>query len=299
MDFPVYENILKGRILPKFRKANLKDKLSFCYSILDSCNLCERKCGTKRLEEKGYCKVRASMKIFGADTHMGEESEIIPSATIFFSGCTLRCLYCQNAPESLEPEKGFEWNEEAAAKWIEKKFEEGCKNVNFVGGEPTPYIYNIIKTLSMCKRNIPVIYNSNGYYSEIAGEVLNDIVDLYLLDLKYFSNDCAKRLSDADNYTKVLARNILKANQAGEILIRMLILPGHIECCAKRGLEWIKSNLGNNANINIMGQYRPCFNATIAKELRKPLKPSEYKEVLNHAEKIGLRNFTYQSQFLN
>lgn len=298
MHFPEYEKILAGQQKPSFKEAKVEDKLKKCKELLKSCVLCQRRCQVNRYETKGYCGADAKMKIFGAHTHMGEEPAVVPSATIFFSGCTLRCCYCQNAPESINPEYGIKWEEKEAVNWIEKRFSEGCKNVNFVGGEPTPYLYNIIKILQNCKADIPVVFNSNGYYSLEADAILKGLVDIYLLDLRYFSDECAKRLSDAKDYVKTLKKNLKSANNDSEILIRMLVLPEHVKCCAKPALEWIREEIGKDANINIMGQYRPCFKAGEHDELLYPLSKKEYSQVITHAENLGLKNYFYQETFL-
>jgi len=298
MNLPIYEKILAGQNKPSFKEFELGNKLKKCRGLLKSCVLCQRRCQVNRYDRKGYCGAGTKMKIFGAHTHVGEEPAIVPSATIFFSGCTLQCYYCQNAPESINPELGMKWNEGEAARWIEKRFSEGCKNVNFVGGEPTPYIYNIVKILQNCKANIPVLFNSNGYYSKEANEILKGLIDIYLLDFKYFSDECAKRLSGVKDYVKTIKQNLKSANDDSELLIRMLVLPGHVKCCAKPALEWIRENIGKNANINIMGQYRPCFKAKEFDELLYPLSKEEYSEVINHAENLGLKNYIYQEIFL-
>lgn len=284
-----YNAILSGKRKPKFMVTNLDGKIKQAEKILKSCELCERVCKADRLEgEKGFCRIGKEWSIFGSHTHWGEEDVLVPSATLFCAGCTMRCVYCQNAPTSIKPELGGVWNDEEVAKWIDRKYKEGCKNVNFVS--PDCFLWNILKVLRLVKTNMPVVWNSNAYYSEKTAELLKGIVDVYLLDFRYFSEKCAKRLSSAPNYPEVAKRNHLIASKDAEIIIRVLVMPNHIECDAKPILKWIKENLGSHVIVNILAQYRPCYKAFEYSDIDRPLSLSEYEEVVAYAKGIGLKN---------
>ncbi len=297
--FPNYLKILEGKQKPKFQvlkeKGILDEKIEKVKEILKNCQLCERRCRVNRLGgEFGFCQTGLRFKIFGAHTHLGEEAELIPSATLFMAGCTMRCVYCQNAPQSINPELGEPWTEKQAAEFIETKFREGCKNVNFVGGDPTPYLYNILKCLNLCKVNIPVVWNSNTYYSEETASILKELVDIYLLDFRYFSDKCALKFSSAPNYLHTLKRNLLLVAKDSELLIRVLVLPGHINCDAKPILKWIRDNLNENVRVNIMRQYYPAWHAYKFSEVNRRLTLREYNKVVSYAKKIGLKNIITQ-----
>lgn len=286
-----YYKILERKEKPKFKQnKKLLDKaIKEAEKIMQSCEFCERKCKVNRLKnELGFCKVGKEWRIFGAHTHMGEEIDLIPSGTLFLAGCTLRCCYCQNAPDSITPESGDIWSDEKVAEWIDKEYEEGCKNVNFV--TPDCYVWNILKVLKMVKSDIPVVWNSSSYYSEKTANLIKDFVDVYLLDFRYFNNKCAERLSLAKNYVETAKRNFLIANNYGELLIRVLVIPNHIECDAKFILRWIKDNLGENVRVNIMEQYYPTWHADKFEEINRRLTIEEYEEVVSYAKKIGLKN---------
>lgn len=289
--YPNYLNILSGKQKPRFQiSKDIDKKIKQVEKILENCELCSRKCHANRFKELGFCGVDLNWKIFGAHTHWGEENELIPSATLFMAGCNMRCAYCQNAPGSINPEYGEKWTEKQGAKWIDMMFNNGCKNVNFVGGEPTPYLYNILKCLKLVKANIPVVWNSNSYYSEKTAEILKDIVDIYLLDFRYFSDDCAIKYSNTPNYLENVKRNFLTASKDSEMLIRVLVMPSHIKCCAKPILNWIRDNIGELARVNIMAQYYPTWNANEFPEMNRRLTSNEYNDVLEYAEDIGLKN---------
>lgn len=286
MNLKNYFEILEGKKKPKFKSANLDEKIKEAFKILKKCELCERKCGVNRTKETGFCRVRTEWRIFGAHVHLGEEHELIPSGTIFLAGCPMRCVYCQNAPHSVEPELGEVWSDKKVAEWIDV-ISKICKNINFV--TPDCYLWNILKVLKKVESNIPVVWNSSAYYSEKTAELIKDIVDVYLLDFRYFSEECAKKLSYAPNYPEVAKRNFLIAKD-GEMIIRILVMPGHIDCDAKPILKWIKNNLGTNVRVNILGQYKPYHKAERYKEINRALSMWEYEEVIEYAKKLGLWN---------
>ncbi|MEM0465349.1 MAG: radical SAM protein [Candidatus Pacearchaeota archaeon] len=285
-----YFSILKYKEKPNFILAKEKNilfkNIKVAKKIMENCEFCERKCGVNRFKESGFCKVLDKWKIFGAYEHTGEEKELVPSATLFLAGCPLRCCYCQNAPYSIEPEKGNDWSYRKVIEWINQM--KKCKNINFV--TPDCYVYNILKLLNRINIPIPIVWNSSSYYSEITAKLIKDIVDVYLLDFRYFNEDCAFKLSEIRNYPEVAKRNLLIASKNGELLIRVLILPNHIECCAKPILKWIFDNLGENIRVNIMNQYRPCFNAYKFPEINRNISYKEFNEVILYAKKIGLKN---------
>ncbi|MBN1502812.1 radical SAM protein [Candidatus Woesearchaeota archaeon] len=278
-------SILKGKGTPKFKNADFKQFIYDIEKLYKSCELCERKCKVNRFIEKGFCRATAKAKIFGAHAHYGEEPELIPSGTLFFAGCNLQCVYCQNAPHSVTPELGDEWSDRQIAEWIDKC---KCKNINFV--TPDCYLLNIVGALKNVKANIPVVWNSSSYYSEKTAELIKEIVDLYLLDFRYFDNKCATKLSSAPNYAEAAKRNHLIACRNGDLIIRVLVMPNHTDCCAKPILRWIKDNLGENTRVNILEQYHPAYRANKYPEINRRLTMKEYSDVVSYAKKIGLKN---------
>ncbi|HDD72497.1 MAG TPA: radical SAM protein [Candidatus Aenigmarchaeota archaeon] len=218
--------------------------------------------------------------------HWGEEEFLIPSFTVFFWSCNFSCVYCQNWQISQRYEKPRKISEEELAEAIDSC---GCRNVNFVGGEPTPYLPFILKTLKLVKRDIPVVWNSNFYMSEKSMHLLRNVVDVYLSDFKYGNNRCAERLSGVKNYTEIVKRNHVLAFRDSDLVVRHLVLPGHIECCSKPVLDFIAENFGKGVIVNIMPQYRPEYRAYRYRNLNRALTNEEFKAVLDYAEKLGLR----------
>jgi putative pyruvate formate lyase activating enzyme len=129
-----------------------------------------------------------------------------------------------------------------------------CININMVGGDPTPVTWQWLETMRNVDINIAIIWNSNSYYSERTARLLAGFVDVYLLDFKYGNNRCAEEISDASGYLEAAKRNHLMAKEYGEIITRVLVLPGHNECCSRPILQWIHDNLGPWTRVNLMFQ---------------------------------------------
>jgi putative pyruvate formate lyase activating enzyme len=246
------------------------------------CHFCEWKCKVDRETTKGKCGVQTP-RIATEFLHYGEESVLIPSHTIFFSGCTFFCVFCQNWDISHHKTGTF-INPKRLADIIEKT---NGKNVNWVGGDPTPNIPYILEVLTHCNKNIPQIWNSNMYCTEEALNLLNGVIDLYLSDFKYGNNTCASRLSNVDKYWEIITRNHVIALQQGELIIRHLVMPNHTECCSKVIMEWIAQTTPQ-AHVNLMAQYRPEYNACTYPDIDRGLNNEEYSKVYEYGKELNL-----------
>lgn len=233
-------------------KARIADKL------VESCCLCERRCGINRFEGKtGFCGVGLKSFYSSEFVHVGEEPEIIPSHTIFFAGCTFRCMHCQNYDIIEKPEGDYPVDDDLKRR-IELRFLRGARNVNLVGGNPDQHLHNILDLFTNINVPVPVVWNSNMYHSSETERLLRGFVDVYLGDFKYGPGNCAEEISNVKNYWDVVTRNFLSAREHAEIYIRHLQLPGHVECCTKPIMEWVSQNLPL-AKFNLMFQFHPSY----------------------------------------
>jgi len=273
-------------------KSYLDLKIEIARRILQRCHFCSRRCGANRITgELGYCKCGNTIVVSSIFEHMGEEPELVPSGTIFTMGCTMRCRHCQNWTISQWMENGTEYKPEELAMEVEHLRFNGCRNANLVGGEPTPWLWQWLETFKRVDANVPVVWNSNTYYSPETAQLLAGFADVYLLDFKYGPGDCAQRISDAPDYWEVCARNHLEAKKHGELIIRVLVLPNHLECCTKPILNWIAEKLGTETRVNVMFQYRPEWHAHEIPDLHRRLTKDEMEKAVQLAEKAGLKNF--------
>lgn len=273
---------------------------------LKSCNICPHKCGVNRLNGiKGRCKCDNKIKIALASVHNYEEPCISGkngSGTVFFSNCNLNCIYCQNY-EISQLGKGKEITIEHLAQIFIKQQEKNVNNINLV--TPTMYVPQIIEAIKIARKkglNIPIIYNSNGYENVETIKKLNGYIDIYLPDLKYYSNEIAKKYSKIDNYFETAISAIKEMqkqvgnpifNEEGIIqkgvIIRHLILPHHL-LNTKNILKYVKENFDENTYISIMAQYFPTYKAKELDELNRKLTKEEYEDVENYLYKLNLEN---------
>lgn len=283
---PRYRNILLKKGKPRFKITNLKEKIKKAYEILKSCELCERKCKVDRNREKGVCRVGNKPIISSAFVHIGEEPFFVPSFTIFFMGCTFHCQYCQNWSISQWYEKGQIITVRKIAEMVDKHSD--CRNVNFVGGEPTPQLPFILDSLQYVKSDIPIIWNSNFYMNRKSMNLLKNVIDVYLGDWKYGNDKCAGELSKVKNYFSIIKRNHDLAFKDSELVVRHLVLPNHSECCTKPVLKYIADNYGDKVIVNIMGQYRPEFKSHEYLDINKYPTQQELENAWNLAEELNL-----------
>ena len=273
---------------------------------LENCSVCPHKCKANRnLGNMGRCRCDDKIKIALASIHHYEEpclSEINGSGTIFFSNCNLNCIYCQNY-EISQLGKGKEVNIEELANIMIKQQEKGVNNINLV--TPTMYAYQIIEAIKIARQKglkIPIIYNTNGYENVETIKALDGYVDIYLPDLKYYSDDLAKKYSGISNYFEVATKAILEMQkQVGKsefyengimkkgIIVRHLILPNHIQN-TKHILKWLKENLSKDNYVSIMAQYFPTYKAKDDNLINRKLTKKEYREIEKFVYEIGLEN---------
>ena len=267
------------------------------------CNMCPRKCGVDREKTIGFCGEK-SLKIARFMLHKFEEPIISGSredkgsGAIFFSGCNMRCVFCQNY-EISAGHKGEIITVDRLAEIFKELENMGALNINLVS--PTQFTSEIKKALDKYRPNIPIVWNSNGYESVSEIEGLKGYVDIFLVDLKYADNNLAIKYSGAPNYFKVASKCIKKMREIQPkdiiengimkkgMIIRQLVLPGasqnSIDC-----LKFIYSEIGKNTIVSIMSQYEPMYKASEYKEINRHITPLEYKRVVNFALNHGMTN---------
>jgi putative pyruvate formate lyase activating enzyme len=295
-----YLSIVEGRARPAYRIARdahdpadpgrslLDAKIARAREVMSSCMLCGRRCGADRLAgETGTCGVGAASRVASEFIHMGEEPELVPSHTIFFAGCTMRCVYCQNWDLAMDASAGLPTDPVALARNVEERHGEGARNVNVVGGDPTPNILTILEMLAALEVDEPLVFNTNMYLSDETLDILEGVVDVYLADFRYGSDACARRYSGVDHYWATVTRAFERAADHAEIMLRHLVLPGHLECCTGPIMAWVSEHLPG-VYFNLMFQYRPDYRASQYPEMDRRLTPAERERALDLARRHGI-----------
>lgn len=269
------------------------------------CNICPRKCNVDRISNIGFCKARLKPKISKVMLHYFEEPPISGtngSGAIFFSSCNLKCIYCQNYEISTECE-GKEVSVETLVSLFKQLENAGAHNINLV--TPTHYTSQIIEALDIYKPKIPIVWNTSGYENPETIKKLKNYVDIFLTDLKYYSNDLSKRLSLAPDYFEYCSKSILqmRKNQPNDIfenglmkkglIIRHLCLPNQTKD-SEKVIDWIYENLGSETYLSLMSQYVPMAKAKETNDINRKIKPIEYKILVNKLNKLGFSNVFLQ-----
>lgn len=273
---------------------------------LMKCEICPHHCQVNRLRgNKGRCKCDDTLKIALASVHYYEEPCVSGrngSGTIFFSNCNLSCIYCQNY-EISQLGKGKEITTEHLAQIFLNQQAKGVNNINLV--TPTMYVYQIIEAIKIAKKNglhIPIIYNTNGYETVETIQKLEGYIDIYLPDLKYYSDELARKYSGISHYFENATKAIqsmyeqvgpLQLNKDGiatkGVLIRHLVLPNHLQN-SKHILKWIKENMPENISVSVMAQYFPTYKAKQDELLNRKLTKKEYQEIENYFYTLNIQN---------
>jgi putative pyruvate formate lyase activating enzyme len=268
-------------------------KIEIVNRLLSPCILCEHRCRVDRVGgRRGFCGLDLTTRVTSAFLHLGEEAPLVPSGTIFFSGCSFKCVFCQNWDISSNPFSGEAVDSERLARITRSLAARGARNINYVGGNPDQNLHTILGSLKHLELNVPLLWNSNLYTSLEAMELLIDIIDIWLPDFKYGNSECAFKYSRIKNYFEIVSRNHKIAYDFGDdIIIRHLVMPNHIECCTKKVLDWIHKNTPN-VLVNVMDQYRPehrvVRDPSRFREIARRLHSWEIKEAYEYADKLGI-----------
>lgn len=270
------------------------------------CTACPRKCGADRSVSAGFCGMTDTFRVARAALHFWEEPCISGekgSGTVFFSGCNLKCIFCQNY-ELSHGLFGKDISDERLLEIFDELIAKGANNINLVN--PTHYALHLASLLKNHKPSVPVVYNTSGYESVETLKKLEGIVDIYLTDLKYYDSAVSEKYSDAADYFEKASAALLEMRrqipedifdengimQKG-VIVRNLILPGNISQSIKV-LDWLSDNLPNETIISLMSQYTPCGEAENYPPVNRRISKREYETVKRHLYSLDFENVYLQ-----
>lgn len=274
--------------------------------MLETCTLCPRECNVNRLDgKKGYCKETAEVMVARAALHMWEEPCISGekgSGTVFFSGCPMGCVFCQNK-NIASGAIGKQISIERLAEIFLELQQKGAANINLV--TPTHYIVAIVEAIKLAKKNgltIPIVYNSSGYERVSSLKMLEGLIDIYLPDMKYADDVLSSRYSKAKDYFSYAKDAIEEmVRQVGPpefdeegmmtkgVIVRHLALPGCAED-SKQIIRYLYEKYGNTIYVSIMNQFTPLKGLEGYPEINRVLSEEEYDELVDYAIELGVEN---------
>ncbi|MBN2555807.1 MAG: radical SAM protein [Anaerolineales bacterium] len=291
----------------------LSKRAALAREHLQACDLCARNCSVDRNTTPGACRTGINARVASYGAHHGEEDPlrgIRGSGTIFFAWCNLRCVYCQNADIS-QTESGREVHADELAAIMLALQAQGCHNINLVS--PSHVVAPILEALELAAENgltLPLVYNTGGYDSLAALSLLEDVIDIYMPDMKYSNAATGTRLSSVEQYPRVnraavkemhrqVGDLILDADGLAErgLLVRHLVLPGGLSGTGHI-VNFLAEEISTNTYINIMDQYHPAHQAHRYPPLNRRLKSGEYLAALAAAKKAGLNRLDSRYQHM-
>ena len=284
----------------------MREEMDKIDALMRECRLCPRNCGVDRLGgQRGYCRVGAQLLVARAALHMWEEPCISGeegSGTVFFSGCSLGCKFCQNR-EISGGKQGKEISVERLADIFLRLQEKGANNINLVtAGHYLPQTAAALGSAKTKGLEIPVVYNSSGYEKRESLKWLEGLIDVYLPDFKYMDGELAKKYSNAQDYPEAaktalqeMVRQTVSAqfDERGRIrrgvIVRHLLLPGHVSD-SKKVVEYLYNTYGNQIYISLMNQYTPMPAMEQDPLLSRKVTAREYGRLVDYALSLGLEN---------
>jgi len=306
-----HENIV-GKSLDELREAHAvlmsrnrseTAHCSSCLTLLDlkkeiafrsirACGICAWECGVNRYNEKGRCGLDYRAYHHAPFVHIAEEAVINPAIVINFSGCSWDCVYCiaaedRNSDDLMPLNINSLWKTVAEL----RRPDIPVNVLEFAGGNPTESVHWILEMLSAAPHDfcLPVVFNVHTYASEAVLNVLNGVVDIYLVDMRYGNDECARRLSRIEAYWFHAVKNIATmVSQGARVIVRILVLPGHFDCCHRRVLEWL-AQYRKSIWVSVLGQYVPEHLAGEYKEINHRPTGKEVEAVEALCRQHGLR----------
>jgi len=257
-------------------------------AMLAECRFCAHDCGVNRLAgETGLCHAGAKARFFSAQVEVSDELELIPTFAVALSGCDLRCDFCITGASSWNPRAGAGFDAGAMAAQARMALQGGARTVMVLGGEPTIHLPAALEFVSLLPETAKLIWKTNAHASVPARELLNGMFDVWLADFKFGNDACARRLAKIPDYNRVVQENLLWADEHSELIVRHLLMPGHVECCWQPVAQWLAANLPG-VKVNLRAGFWPAWHAARHAELRRLVSTRENDCAVGLAREFNL-----------
>jgi len=248
-----------------------RERATVAKAMLANCHFCEHHCGVNRLAAAGgRCHAGAATQFFSAQVEVSDELELIPTYAIALSGCDLRCDFCITGASSWNARAGAGWDALEVAERAGRALNKGARTIMVLGGEPTIHLHAALELVAALPDSARLVWKTNAHGSAEARELLNGMFDVWLADFKFGNDACALRLARVPDYVRVVRENLLWAHAHSELIVRHLLMPGHVECCWRPVAEWLAENLPG-VKVNLRSGFWPAWHSRQHKELLNPI----------------------------
>ena len=260
---------------------------------LRQCHWCAHRCGVDRLAgQRGPCHAGPVGRIFSAQIEVGDESDLCPIFAVAFSGCDLRCDFCNTGRESWDASAGSVpegVEREALLGRIGRAWESGAvRSLMILGGEPTIHLASALELVAALPDGLPVVWKTNAHGTPESNALLEGVFDGWVADLKFGNDDCARRIARVEGYCSTVQGNLLWAAGQTRLIVRHLLLPGHLECCWRPAAAWIAEHLPQ-VEVSLRTGFWPGWFSSRHPELKAPGRLSEAQEATRIGMEAGLR----------
>ena len=258
-------------------------------ATLTQCRLCAHDCGVNRLAHPaGKCHASAEPRIFSAQTELTDEVELIPTYAIALSGCDLRCVFCITGRESWDATQGWPFDAGSLAVDATAALRDGAASVMLLGGEPSVHLPAALEFIAHMPDDARLIWKTNGHASAQAREFLDGMFDTWVVDFKFGNDACAQLLAGVANYGAVVRENLRWAAAKTELIVRHLLMPGHLDCCWRPVAHWLAAELPD-VKVNLRDGFWPAWQSRRRPELLRGNQPTESRKAFDLAHDLGLR----------
>jgi putative pyruvate formate lyase activating enzyme len=270
----------------RISREELLERAAKVRHTLRACTLCELRCGVDRLAgERAPCGLTDQTWCFKRHVSYAEEIDLLPSYMVYFGACNFRCRFCVQGPGCFAPRAGNRVVPAEAAEDFRRVVARGAKTINLLGGEPSLHLHTILEIAAEAQEPLPLALNTNMYMTPEVIELLDGVVGLYIADFKFGQDACARSLAGIERYLEVVTRNLLLAAPRAELIVRHLLMPGHLDCCLRPVMRWLSEHLPGT-RVTLMTGYVPAWRAS--GELARCLTELEVAEAEQLVVDLGL-----------
>ncbi len=270
------------------RPARARTNAALARSMLAECRFCAHDCAVNRLAgPSGRCHAGADTRCFCAQVEVTDELELIPTYAIAFSGCDLRCAFCITGAESWNARAGESYDAASLSARAIDALDHGARTVMMLGGEPTVHLHAALELVSLLPADARLVWKTNAHGSRQARSLLEGMFDVWLADFKFGNDRCAQALAQISGYTSVVRENLRWAARHSELIVRHLLMPGHLECCWKPVAKWLAAELPG-VKTNLRQGFWPAWHSRRHAELCGTVPPGESEAAFDFARQLGL-----------
>jgi len=270
------------------RAALARERAAAARAMLADCHFCAHHCGVNRLGgPAGLCHAGANTRCFSAQVEVSDELELIPTFAIALSGCDLRCDFCITGRESWNSAAGAGMDAPAMAAQAMRALNHSARTVMVLGGEPTIHLQAALELVAALPETAKLVWKTNAHGSAEARELLDGIFDVWLADFKFGNDACARRLARVVDYVRVVQENLVWAQEHSELIVRHLLMPGHVDCCWRPAAEWLAAALPG-VKVNLRAGFWPAWQAARHPEFHESVSAQESKVAMELAQDYGL-----------